>query len=84
MSDFGDIWIIVEYGFRKDPDLIPSVIVDDGDPRRTRRDWLLNERTKLAGISVHGHVEYDYMLLILLTDRLQECSSSSGCSCRTF
>lgn len=58
--------IIVEYGFREDPDIIPSIVVDDGDRSRHSRQALLNPGHKFVGISVHENKEYDYMLIILL------------------
>ena len=46
---------MVEYGFRKDPEVIPSIIVDDGDRNRTRRKHLMDANIKFVGVGVHEH-----------------------------
>ncbi len=45
--------IIVEYGFRQDPDIVPSIIVDDGDVNRHTRHVLMNPNHRFVGFSVH-------------------------------
>ena len=50
-----DVKMILEYGFREDKDIIPSLIIDDGDPKRTRRNILLSGKKQYVGISVHEH-----------------------------
>ena len=51
----GDIQLILEYGFREDKDIIPNVMIDDGDSRRNRRNILMSGNNKMIGISVHEH-----------------------------
>jgi hypothetical protein len=43
----------VEYGFRKDIDLLTNIIIDDGNPDKSRRDTLMSEGWRSIGISVH-------------------------------
>ena len=73
--------IIVEYGFRHDPDVIPSIIVDDGDKSRHSRYILMNPLHKFIGISVHESREYDYMLVLLLNGVTK---TKEGCKCSIF
>ena len=49
-----------------DPDIVPSIIVDDGDKSRYSRNALMNPNQRFVGISVHEHKEYDYLLVILI------------------
>ena len=79
-GNYGVIDTIIDYGFRNDPEIIPSLIVDDGDPKKTKRKILMNPKAKYIGIGVHEHSEYDYVVLILITDRMEE----GGCNCSIF
>lgn len=72
---------MVEYGFREDTEIIPSLLVDDGDKDRTNRHLLLDPRMKYLGISVHEHEEYDYVLVILLNGHIE---AKEGCKCAIF
>lgn len=67
----GNLDAILEYGFRKDREILATVVVDDGNEERSRREALMNEEYKFVGIGVHEHSEYDYSLLILLADSVE-------------
>lgn len=45
--------MILEYGFRKDAELLPSIIIDDGNESRSRRLALMSTRYKYIGIAVN-------------------------------
>ena len=34
----------MEYGFRKDRELVPSIVIDDGNELKNRRDALMNDK----------------------------------------
>jgi hypothetical protein len=40
----------------------------------------MNPGVQYVGIGVHEHSEFDYMILLLLTDRIDE----GGCGCSIF
>lgn len=73
--------IMVEYGFRKDPELISSLVVCDGDLNRVNRKILFNSSMKYIGLSVHEHSEFDYILVIILSDKDQRLPM---CQCMIF
>jgi hypothetical protein len=81
VSAQGEVEMIVEYGFRQDSEIIPSIIVSDGDPNRTNRNLMLSAVLKCVGISIHEHMEYDYMVVILLCESIRE---NKGCPCTIF
>ena len=58
--------MVIEYGFRKDKELIPSVLVDDGDSEKSSRVALADPECRFAGYAAYEHSEYDYVLLMLL------------------
>ena len=64
--------VIVEYGFRKDRELVPSIVIDDGNELKNRRDALMNDKYQFIGLAVHEHKEFDYQLLILLGDDVKQ------------
>jgi hypothetical protein len=68
---------MIEYGFRKDMDLLPTIVIDDGNSERTRRNTLMNESWKSVGISVHEHNEFDYFVLFLFSTY----DEPIGCRC---
>ena len=75
----GDIKMMMQYGFRQDRDIIPNLIIDDGDPKRTRRNIVLDQKQRFVGISVHEHFQFDYIALFLFADEVGE---SNNCSCQ--
>jgi hypothetical protein len=73
--------ILVDYGFRKDVDLLTNVMVDDGNYDRSRRHTLMNEAWQSVGISVHQHYEFDYFVVFLFSTYLEPITS---CSCQVM
>lgn len=55
LLECGDTEMIVEYGFREDPEIVASIIVDDGEPARIHRTLLMSEQMRYLGLSVHEH-----------------------------
>lgn len=55
VTNSGVLEIVVEYGFRQDPEVIPSLVVDDGDKNRTNRHLLMEKDIRFVGMSVHEH-----------------------------
>ena len=55
VTNSGVLEIVVEYGFRPDPEVIPSLVVDDGDKKRTNRHLLMEKDIRFVGMSVHEH-----------------------------
>ena len=53
VQSFNEVFIIIDYGFREDPEVIPSMIVDDGNESRAKRKILLDKDMKYLGVSVH-------------------------------
>lgn len=53
VTDHGWVSIVIDYGFKYDPEIIPSMIVDDGDEQRVKQTMLMSNETKYVGISVH-------------------------------
>ena len=47
------IEIIVEYGFRKDVEVLANIVIDERNADRCRRYTLMNEAWQSVGISVH-------------------------------
>lgn len=47
--------MIIEYGFRFDQEVIPMIIVNDGDRSRYNRNLLMSDNMRYLGISVHEH-----------------------------
>ena len=44
--------------------------MDDGNNSRSRRQSLLDSSNRFMGLAVQEHSEYDFMVLILLTDNI--------------
>lgn len=55
VTNSGVLEIVVEYGFRQDPEVIPSLVVDDGDKNRNNRHLLMEKDIRFVGMSVHEH-----------------------------
>lgn len=55
VTNSGGLEIVVEYGFRQDPEVIPSLVVDDGDKNRSNRHLLMEKDIRFVGMSVHEH-----------------------------
>lgn len=53
VSESGETEIVVEYGFREDPEILASLVVDDGDKDRSNRLLLMGESIRFVGMSVH-------------------------------
>lgn len=45
--------MIVEYGFRMDTEIVPSILVSDGDQARTNRNLLLDPKMRYLGLAAH-------------------------------
>lgn len=44
--------MIIEYGFRKDYDIIGNIIIDDGNELRSRRHSLMDHNKQYLGIGI--------------------------------
>ena len=60
----------MEYGFREDKELLPSMIVDDGDSEKSTRMAITDPDCRLAGYGVFEHCEYDFVLVVLLARKV--------------
>lgn len=70
--------ILVDYGFRKDVDLLTNIMIDDGNYDRSRRHTLMNEAWQSVGISVHQHYEFDFLVVFLFSTYLEPITN---CNC---
>ena len=46
-------------------DIVLSLIVEDGNPKRTHRNTLFNTEFNLVGLASHRHIEYEHVTVII-------------------
>ena len=64
--------------------MVPSIVIDDGNQAKTRREALMNQEYHYIGLAVHENKEFDYQVLILLANDVEqvvEPTSQPGCQC---
>lgn len=56
---------IIEACYDDPLDIVLSLIIEDGNPKRTHRNYLFNNQYNLIGLASYRHIYYEHITVII-------------------